>query len=206
MTEFEKMVSGEIFNPSHISFLFPMLKSEILQRKFNRTPLWFQGRRDRIFKKLVGSIDGRPLNVFSPLKVLYGKNIHVGKNFFGNSNMYLQDCGEIFIGDNVFLGPNVTITTVKHPLVAKERRARITEKSIASGSRGCYEQAFSVHIGNDVLLYTGVIVCPGVTIGDNSVIGAGSVVTRDIPPNVLACGVPCKVVREITEEDKIGVL
>ena len=74
-----------------------------------------------------------------------------------------------------------------------------------SGSRGNFESALPVHIGNNVLLYTNVTICPGVTIGDNSIIGAGSVVTRDIPANVFAYGTPCKVIRPITEEDKIGV-
>lgn len=77
--------------------------------------------------------------------------------------------------------------------------------SIISGSRGNFQRAFPIHIGNNVLIYTNATVCPGVTIGDNSIIGAGSIVTRDIPPNVFACGVPCKVIREITDKDRIGI-
>lgn len=117
----------------------------------------------------------------------------------------MQDYAEIRIGDNVFIGPNVSIVTIHHPLIADERNPRVIPNSMVSGSRGNWQKAFPVHIGNNVLIYTNATICPGVTIGNNSVIGAGSMVTKDIPPNVFACGVPCKVVREITEEDRMGI-
>ena len=203
MTELEKMKNGELFNPSDKSFLLPLIKSEYYQMKFNRTPLWFQGKRDRIAKRLFGSLDGRPYNIFSPLKVVFGSNIHIGKNVFINCNSYFQDYADITIGDNVFIGPNVSIVTIEHPLVFSERTVQVIPNSIVHGSRGNHEKAAPIKIGNGVLIYTNSTICPGVTIGDNAVIGAGSVVIKDIPANTFACGVPAKVIREITEEDKL---
>lgn len=205
MTEEEKMLSKKLFNPSDKSFYFMLARAEWLQRRLNKAPLWAQKRRERIFKKLVGSIDGNPYNVFTSFRVVYGKNIYIGKNLFANWNLCIQDYAEVHIGDNVFIGPNVSIVTNQHPLIADERKPRVMPNSIISGSRGNFQRAFPIHIGNNVLIYTNATVCPGVTIGDNSIIGAGSIVTRDIPPNVFACGVPCKVIREITEEDRIGI-
>ncbi len=201
-SEQEKLESGELFNPADKSFLSVMLKSEYLQRKLNKCPLWAQGRKSRILKRLLGSIDGDPYNVFTPFKVVYGKNVHIGKNFFANWNLCLQDYAEIRIGDNVFIGPNVSIVTIKHPFDSEERKPKVIPNSLISGGRGNYEKALPVNIGNNVLIYTSVVICPGVTIGDNSIIGAGSVVTKDIPANVFACGVPCRIVRKITGENK----
>ena len=114
-----------------------------------------------------------------------------------------MDNAEIRIGDNVMLAPNVTITTVNHPLVADERRVFSTKDSFHPGKKGNWETIAPVTIGDDVWIGSGCIILPGVTIGDNTVIGAGSVVTKDIPANVLACGVPCRVIREITDEERI---
>lgn len=205
MTELEKMKNGELFNPSDKSFLFPLIKSEYYQMKFNRTPLWFQGKRDRIAKRLFGSLDGRPYNIFSPMKVVFGSNIHIGKNVFINCNSYFQDYADITIGDNVFIGPNVSFVTIEHPIFFDDRSVKEIPNSIVSSSRGNLEKAFPIKIGNGVLIYTNVTICPGVLIGDNTVIGAGSVVTKDIPPNVFVCGVPARVTREITEKDKTEI-
>ena len=114
-----------------------------------------------------------------------------------------MDHAEVHIGDNVLLGPNVSILTVAHPLDAAERRIREEPNSFEPHKRGDYELIAPVTIGNDVWIAAGSIICHGVAIGDNSVIGAGSVVTRDIPANVFACGSPCRVVRPITEVDRI---
>ena len=205
LTEYDKMLSGNLFNPGDKSFLFALLKSEWLQRRLNRTPLWLQKRRERTFCKLVGSIDGNPYNIFSPFRCVFGKNIYVGKNFFANWNLCIQDYAEVHIGDNVFVGPNVSIVTVLHPINPAERSPKVVQSSLISGSRGNYERALPVNIGNNVLIYTNSTICPGVTIGDNAVIGAGSVVTKDVPPHTFACGVPAKVIREITEKDRLEI-
>lgn len=201
MTEREKMLAGQLFNPSDKCFFWRMLRAELLQRQLNRAPIWRQRRRDRLINKLFGSIAGKPYCMYTPIHVVYGENIHVGRNFFSNYNCTMQDYARITIGDDVWLGPNVTITTVVHPLLADARNVCTTPNSIFADKRGNYEYAKPVVIGNSVVIYSGVIVCAGVNIGDNTVIGAGSVVTRSIPAGVLAFGNPCRVRRAITESD-----
>ncbi len=113
-----------------------------------------------------------------------GKNIFIGNNFTGNFNMTILDVKEVYIGDNVMIGPNALITTVGHPLTPKGRREHLA-------------QASEIHIGDDVWLGGNVTILPGVTIGNNVVIGAGAVVNKDIPDNSLAVGVPARVIRKL---------
>lgn len=127
--------------------------------------------------------------VEAPFHCDYGKNIHVGKNFFANYNLTVLDVGQVKIGDNVLMGPNVSIYAVGHPIHPDARR---------SG----YEYGQGVDIGSDVWLGGSVVILGGVTIGAGTVVAAGSVVTRDLPPNVVAAGNPCRVVRPITEADR----
>lgn len=202
MTEYYKMKSGQWFNPADKSFLLALIKSEFLQRRFNRSAPWLLGYRGFILKLLFGSTNGKLYSCFSPLRVVFGSNIHIGKNVFINCNCYFQDYADIYVGDDAMIGPNVSIATVEHPICIDERKVKQIDHSIISGSRGNYERAFPVKIGSGAIIYTNSIICPGVTIGDNSVIGAGSIVTHDIPPNVIALGAPCRVIREITEKDK----
>lgn len=194
---------AEINNPARKIFFWKMLKSEMLQRSFNRTAVWNLPKRNWLLRRLFGSIDGSPYLVQIPFHCTYGSNIHIGKNFFSNNNCVMMDNAEIRIGDNVMLAPNVTITTVNHPLVADERRIISTKDSFHPNKKGNWETIAPVTIGDDVWIGSGCIILPGVTIGDNTVIGAGSVVTKDIPANVLAYGVPCRVIRKITDEDRI---
>ena len=119
----------------------------------------------------------------------YGNHIKVGKNFFANYNCTFLDVAAITFGDNCLLGPNVSIYTAGHPVHPHSRNSR-------------YEYGIAVTVGNDVWLGGCTVICPGVTIGDGCVIGAGSVVTRDIPPYSIAAGNPCRVIRTITEEDR----
>ena len=119
----------------------------------------------------------------------YGDHITVGKSFYANHNMIIQDGGEVSFGDNVFIGPNCCFTTAEHALDPEMRKAGV-------------EIAKPIKIGNNVWIGAGSTVLAGVTIGDNSVIGAGSVVKKDIPENSVAVGVPCRVIREITEADR----
>ncbi len=190
------------FQPSDKSNFKPMLKAELLIHSYNKTPLWNFPKRNWIIRHLLGSIDGKPYSCMSPFYVQYGKNIHIGKNFFSNYNCVIMDHAEVHIGDNVMIAPNVVITTAAHPIVAEERMVREFSNSFTPNHLGGVETVSPIKIGNNVWLATGVIVCPGVTIGDNSVIAAGSVVTRDIPPNVFACGTPCKTIHKITDEDR----
>lgn len=192
-----------LFQPTDKSHFRAMLRSEFLQWRLNKTPLWNIPMRNFLIRKLFGSIDGTSYCIQHPFHVSYGKNLFVGKNFFANYNCVIMDHAEVHIGDNVLLGPNVSILTVAHPLDAAERRIHKEANSFEPHKRGDYELIAPVTIGSDVWIAAGSIICHGVAIGDNSVIGAGSIVTRDIPANVFACGSPCRVVRPITEDDRI---
>ena len=195
-------MKGEKINPSSKSLFWKMLKSEMIQRSFNRTAVWNLPKRNWLLRKWLGSIDGAPYLVQIPFHVSFGGNIHVGKNFFSNCNCVLMDYAPIIIGDNVLLAPNVTITTVNHSLDPEQRRVFDTKDSFHPGKKGNWEIIAPVTIGDDVWIGAGSIILPGVTIGSGSTIGAGSVVTHDIPPNVLAFGVPCRVVREFSPDEK----
>ena len=127
--------------------------------------------------------------VVPPFYCDYGSHIEVGENFFANYNCTILDVAPVKIGDNVLFGPNVSLYTAGHPLHPVSRNS-------------AYEYGISITIGDNVWLGGNVVVTPGVHIGNNVVIGAGSVVTKDIPDNMVAAGNPCRIIREITEEDK----
>lgn len=192
------------FVPADKSHFWAMLKSEWICHRLNKTPLWNIPKRNRLIRRLFGSIDGVPYNVQRPFHCTYGQNIHAGKNFYSNFNCVILDQAKVTIGDNCMLGPNVTITTTRHPFAAEERRGRSYENSFAPGKLADLELAAPVTIGDDVWIAAGCVICPGVTIGSGAVIGAGSVVTSDIPADTLAYGVPCRAIRPITEADRLG--
>lgn len=193
------MNSEHPFVPTARENFWPMLKSEWLQWRLNKTPLWNIPMRNWLLRRLIAEIDGPVFAIQNPFHISFGNNTHIGKNFFANNNCIIYDHEAVHIGDNVMLGPNVIITTATHPLEAKARAYRHLPTSFDPYKRAYSEENKPITIGNNVWIAAGAIICPGVTIGDNTVIGAGSVVTRDIPANVLACGVPCKVVREIND-------
>lgn len=190
-------MKGTYFQPASKSEFWKMLRSEILQRSLNRTAVWNIPKRNWLLKKLFNSIDGNAYLVQSPLYVSYGCNISVGKNFNANHNCIMMDYEKIVMGDNVWIGPNVSILTVNHPLKAEERRVFFTKDSFHPERKGNWEIIAPITIGNDVWIGAGAILLPGITIGDGATIGAGSVVTDNIPSNVLAVGNPCKVIRTI---------
>lgn len=147
--------------------------------------------RDKIpelLKELFGKT-GENIWLEPPFHCDYGWNIEIGENFFANYGLTILDVGKVTIGDNVLIAPNVSIYTAGHPIHPQSRN---------SG----YEYGIPITIGNNVWIGGNVVILPGVTIGDNAVIGAGSVVTKDIPSNMIAMGNPCKIIREITDEDR----
>ncbi len=154
---------------------------------------------------MLGGIGGKPYYVQSPFYIDYGFNTFIGTNFLSNYNLVIMDEGEVHIGDDVMIGPNVSIITNLHPAVGKERRICWTPNYFPHNHKGNYIYSKPVYIGNCVWICTGAVICPGVTIGDEAIIGAGSVVTRDILPGMLAYGVPCRPVRVITDEDRMEV-
>lgn len=198
MNEEEKIRAGLLFCPADPSLKAIKLRAHKLNVDYNATYEDETERRSEILAQLIGSL-GEGSFIQGPIAFHYGSHTHIGKRFFGNFNLTIQDDAEVIIGDDCNFGPNVTIVTPLHPMLADERNGLVT----ADGSvrRLCY--ARPVHIGNSCWFGAGVTVCPGVTIGDSCVIGAGSVVTRDIPDNSFAAGVPCRVIREITQAESV---
>lgn len=145
-------------------------------------------KKEELLGEMFGSLGKMPW-VEAPVHLSYGCNTHIGDYFYANFNMVIVDDIDVYIGNNVMFAPNVTISVTGHPVWGEFRR---------DGT----QFSLPVRIGNDVWVGSNVVILPGVTIGNNVVIGAGSVVTHDIPDNVVAFGVPCKVARAITEEDK----
>ncbi|OIN24152.1 sugar O-acetyltransferase [Vibrio barjaei] len=182
-TEREKMLAGEAYQAWDEELLQARVNCRKILKKLNdsipNTEDWKQAQ-----EALIPNCSGN-LYLEPPFRCDYGENIHVGKNFYANFNCVILDVNVVEIGDNVLFAPNVQIYTAGHPLDVKGR----VEDEVEFG--------LPIKIGHNVWLGGGVIVCPGVTIGDNAVVGAGSVVTKDIPANSLAVGNPCKVIKEI---------
>ncbi|MFR0778314.1 MAG: sugar O-acetyltransferase [Zhenhengia sp.] len=155
---------------------------------FNHTRPSEKEKRQEILKSLVAEL-GENCYIEPPLHANWGRYTHFGNNVYANFNLTLVDDTDIFIGDSVMIGPNVTIATAGHP-IDPELRKKVAQYNIP------------VRIGNNVWIGAGAVVLPGVSIGENTVIGAGSIVTKDIPANVVAVGNPCRVLREINERDK----
>lgn len=145
-------------------------------------------KQNEILKNLLGKM-GKNVVITPPFWCDYGYNITIGNDFYANHNLIITDGSKVTFGNNVFVAPNCCFTTAEHAIDPEMRKNGI-------------EIAKPITIGNNVWIGTNCTILAGVTIGDNSVIGAGSVVTKDIPSNVVAVGVPCKVLRKITKEDK----
>ncbi len=198
MREEDKIKAGILFCPGDPELKAIKLKTHNLNLDYNSTYEDETEKRAEIIEKIVGEI-GEGGFMQGPIFFHYGKHTRIGKKLFANFNFTVQDDAEVTIGDNCNFGPNTTIVTPVHPMIAEERNLMMT--AAGEKKRMCY--AKPVHIGNNCWFGANVTVCPGVTIGDNCVIGAGSVVTRDIPENSFAAGVPCRVIREITEKDSM---
>lgn len=194
----EQIKAGVLFSPAEPELVAIKRKTHNLNVDYNQTHEDEFEKREAILREIIGEV-GEGVRIQGPIAFHYGKHTKIGRNFFANFNFTVQDDGEVTIGDYCNFGPNVTIVTPVHPMVASERRAMLTAEGEAKAL--CY--AKPVHIGSDCWLGANVTVCPGVTIGDGCVIGAGSVVTRDIPANSFAAGVPCRVIRKITEADSM---
>lgn len=188
MTEREKMLAGKLYDATNCKELTQARQEcKRLCKEYNDTDPLDEEKKHEIMGKILGKTKNNYW-IESPFICDYGSNIEIGENFFANYNLVVLDCAKVTIGDNVFIAPNVGIYTAGHPIVATQRNNYL-------------EYAYPITIGNNVWIGGGVHICPGVTIGDNSVIGAGSVVTKDIPANVVAVGNPCRILREITDKD-----
>ena len=198
MTELEKMQKGMIYDPCEPSLKKQRTRAHILCQKYNKIKETKSKQRTKVIDKLLPN-KGSGLYLQGPVYFDYGINTTFGKNFYANFNFTVLDCALVTIGDNVFVGPNVSIMTPMHPYLPEERNLYINDNGIETDK----EYAKPIKIGNNCWLASNVVICGGVTIGDGCVIGAGSVVTRDIPSGVLAAGNPCRVIRKITNEDSI---
>lgn len=189
MTLRERIAKGMLFTDMSEGLPEDRLHGKELMFDFNHTRPSEEEKRIKLMGEMFGSI-GKNSWIEPPIYFAYGSNIFIGDNFYANFNFTIVDDYTVTIGDNVFIAPNVTISVTGHPV---HHELRNTGEMYS----------FPVTIGNNVWVGSNVVINPGVKIGDNSVIGAGSVVTKNIPPNVVAAGVPCKVIREITDRDKI---
>ena len=170
----EVIKSGELYDASDSELYEVQWRYNDLMYEYNHTRP-SNRRKQEILKELLGEL-GEDCVIEPPLRANWGKNTHIGDHVYVNFNLTLVDDADIYIGNHVMIGPNVTLATAGHPLEAELRN-----------------KGMQFHIGDGVWLGAGVIVLPGVTIGENTTIGAGSVVTKDIPANVVAYGNPCKV-------------
>lgn len=188
MTEKEKAAAGYLYNANYDKELLADIgRCNDLCHEFNQIKPSDRSAQREILKKIFGKT-GDNVIVNTPFWCDYGYNTTVGDYFFANHNCQILDGGKVTFGHHVFIAPNCCFTTAEHALDAKQRNEGL-------------EVALPIIIGNNVWIGAGTTVLGGVTIGDNTVIGAGSVVTKDIPSNVIAVGVPCRVLREITEDD-----
>jgi maltose O-acetyltransferase len=183
-SERDKMLAGELYDPMDRELVAGRDRARDLCQDLNATREAQQDERRRILKELFGA-GGVSVWMQPPFFCDYGSNIYLGERVFFNFNCVVLDVCEVRIGDFTLFGPAVQVYTATHPMNAELRRKQEFAKPIA--------------IGSDVWVGGGAIICPGVRIGSKSVIGAGSVVTRDIPEGVFAAGNPCRVIREITE-------
>lgn len=182
-SELQKMLSDELYNASDPLLVEMRSKARKLFSQYNSTRYDDLDQRKEIMQQLLGKL-GKNLDIQAPFYCDYGVHIFVGDHVFMNFNCIILDCAEVRLGNNVLFGPNVQVYTAYHPVNAMER---------IKGP----ELAAPITIQDNVWVGGGAIICKGTTIGENTTIGAGSVVTRDIPADVFAAGNPCRVIRHL---------
>lgn len=186
----ERMHTGEIYLPGDDEILDVQFQWLDRLYDYNMTRPTEGAKRQAMLKEMFAEI-GENCYIEPPLHANQGSAfVHFGKNVYANFNLTLVDDTHIYVGDYTMFGPNVTLATAGHPILPELREAY------------GYQYNLPIHIGRNCWLGAGVVVLPGITIGDNTVIGAGSIVTKDIPSDVVAVGNPCKVLRKINEHDK----
>lgn len=186
MTEKEKCTQGLLYNANYDQELInERISAKDLCHEYNHLKNSDVAGRETLLKKMLGKT-GQNICIEPSFWCDYGYNIEVGENFYSNHNLVILDCAKVIFGNNVFIGPNCGFYTANHPIDVKQRNEGL-------------ETAHPITVGDNVWFGGNVVVLPGVSIGNNAVIGAGSVVTKDIPENVVAVGNPCKVVKNIDQ-------
>ncbi len=189
MTEKEKMLSQRLYDANSDELSSERERAKELCFEYNRLhPSDKQGQRE-IMLRLLGKTKGN-FHISQSFWCDYGYNIKLGENFYSNHNLVILDCAAVTFGDNVFVAPDCGFYTAGHPIDSERRNVGL-------------EYAYPITVGDNVWIGAGVRVMPGVTIGDNVVIGGGSVVVKDIPSDSVAVGNPCRVIRPITDADKL---
>lgn len=185
----DRMHTGELYLPNDESIVTEQVKCLDKLYDYNMTRPSQQQRREELLREMLAE-SGEGCYIEPPFHANWGgKHVHFGKFVYANFNLTLVDDTHIYVGDYTMFGPNVTVATAGHPILP-ELREKV------------YQYNAPVHIGRNCWIGAGAIILPGITIGDNTVVGAGSVVTKDLPPNVIAAGNPCKVMRWIGQRDK----
>lgn len=185
----KKMHSGEIYNPSDKEIMEEQLNRMEMLYDFNATRPSEMQKRESLLKQMFAEI-GENCYIEPPFHSNWsGKHVHFGNNVYANFNLTCVDDTHIYVGDGTMFAPNVILATAAHPILPALRKK-------------AYQYNMPIRIGKNCWLGAGVIVLPGVTIGDNTVVGADSVVTKDLPSDVVAVGNPCKVLRKIGEKDE----
>ena len=192
------MISGGLYDPSDPELCALRTKARQLARRYNSTDESEPEQQQAVLRELLPNAPSLPW-LQASVYFDYGCNTSFGRFCCTNFNFTCLDVCPVHIGDNVMIGPNVTLATPMHPLLPEERNLRQREDA----SWYNLEYGKPIRIGNDCWIASNVVVCGGVTIGEGTVIGAGSVVTSDIPPRVLAAGNPCRVIRPLTAADRM---
>lgn len=200
INEWDRMVAGKLYNADSKDLFKRHSKGLMRCDRFNRIPLWMYGTKQRALQRLVPSSKGRDFFVFAPFYCEYGVNINVGKGCFVNYNSTFLDVAPITLEDGVWIGANVTLATPMHPFLADER----LPQDYPDG-RHDLEYASPIVIKKNSWICSSATICGGVTVGENSIVAAGAVVTSDVPANSIVGGVPARVIRSIDEDDRINV-
>lgn len=186
----DRMFTGDLYLPNDAAITEEQNACLELLYTFNQTRPSEQEKRNQLLKQMFAEI-GENCYIEPPFHANFGgKHVHFGKNIYANFNLTMVDDGHIYVGDSTMFAPGVIVATAGHPILPELRET-------------VYQYNMPVHIGKNCWIGAGAIILPGVTIGDQVVVGAGSVVTKDLPSNVVAVGNPCRVVREINEHDRI---
>lgn len=183
LTEKEKMIQGAMYDPSDVQLVQDRINAKLMTRRYNNLPEDDVNARCQLIKEIFGTT-GEHIHVEANIRVDYGYNIYIGENFYSNHDLTILDVAPVTIGDNCMIAPGVHIYTATHPIDPMERNSGL-------------EYAKPVVIGDNCWIGGRSIINPGVTIGNNVVIASGTVVTKDVPDNVVVAGVPAKVIKQI---------